>query len=183
MVLGALVGGIFLFGLGSLTSLVWITVFWVVIQVALNALQGPLTAITPDRFPRRSAAAPAPWSGIGTQVGMTRRHHDRRAPSRRTFGVGYSIFGVAVIVVTAAVRAHQPRLVVEGRRRRSRGAGARSSRGFWINPRKHPDFAWAFAARFLLILGYFVVSTYQLYILHRLHRSVAAPKRRAPSSH
>ncbi|MGH3691519.1 MAG: MFS transporter, partial [Microbacterium sp.] len=38
-------------------------------------------------------------------------------------------------------------------------------KGFWIDPRRHPDFAWAFGARFLLILGYFVVSAYQLYML------------------
>ena len=37
--------------------------------------------------------------------------------------------------------------------------------GFWINPRRNPDFAWAFAARFLFILGYFVVVAFQLYIL------------------
>ena len=37
--------------------------------------------------------------------------------------------------------------------------------GFWINPRRHPDFAWAFAARFLFILGYFVVTAFQLFIL------------------
>ena len=58
---GAVVGGVFLLGLGSLTSLVWITVFWVIIQVALNALQGPLSAITPDRFPRSAAARRARW--------------------------------------------------------------------------------------------------------------------------
>ena len=43
MILGAAVAAVFLVGLGSLSSIVWITVFWVVIQVALNALQGPLT--------------------------------------------------------------------------------------------------------------------------------------------
>ena len=30
--------------------------------------------------------------------------------------------------------------------------------GFWINPKENPDFAWAFAARFFFILGYFVIS-------------------------
>ncbi len=34
MVLGALVGGVLLLGMGSLQDLIWITVFWVVIQVA-----------------------------------------------------------------------------------------------------------------------------------------------------
>lgn len=55
MVLGAIIGGIFLFGMGSLTDILWITVFWVIIQVALNFFQAPLTAITADRFPARNA--------------------------------------------------------------------------------------------------------------------------------
>jgi MFS family permease len=37
--------------------------------------------------------------------------------------------------------------------------------GLWISPRKHPDFAWAFAARFLFILGYFVVFFFELFLL------------------
>ncbi|WP_327672802.1 MULTISPECIES: MFS transporter [unclassified Streptomyces] len=37
--------------------------------------------------------------------------------------------------------------------------------GFWVSPRQHPDFAWAFLGRFLLILGYYCVSSYQLYLL------------------
>jgi MFS family permease len=37
--------------------------------------------------------------------------------------------------------------------------------GLWISPRKHPDFAWAFAARFFFILGYFMVLFFELYLL------------------
>lgn len=38
-------------------------------------------------------------------------------------------------------------------------------RGFWISPKKHPDFAWAFASRFLIYMGYQAVAAYLLYIL------------------
>ena len=38
-------------------------------------------------------------------------------------------------------------------------------KGFWVSPQRYPDFAWAFAARFLLMLGYWVVMAYQLYLL------------------
>jgi len=38
MVIGTAVAAAFLIGLGSLQSILWITVFWVVIQVALNAM-------------------------------------------------------------------------------------------------------------------------------------------------
>jgi MFS family permease len=163
MVVGAIVGGIFLFGLGSLTDLLWITVFWVVIQVALNFVQAPLTTITADRFPRSKRGGASAMIGLGTQLGMTIGVMLAGAFAER-IGVGYAVFGAGVIVVTIA-------FVLINRDWSSKDALVEPFRwgaffaGFWIDPRKHPDFFWAFTARFLLILGYFVVSTYQLYIL------------------
>ena len=160
---GAIIGGVFLMGLGSLTSLVWITVFWVVIQVALNALQGPLTAITPDRFPRERRGAASAMAGVGMQVGSTIGIMAAGALAA-SVGIGYTAFGVAVIVVAIV-------FVLVNRDWSSKDAGIEPwswtafLAGFWIDPRRHPDFAWAFAARFLFILGYFVVTAFQLYIL------------------
>ena len=163
MVGGALIGGIFLLGLGSLTSLLWITVFWVIIQVALNGLQGPLTALTPDRFPREKRGVASAMFGIGTQVGMTIGIMVASIFAAN-IGIGYSAFGIAVIVVTVL-------FVLVNRDWSSKEAVVPAwswkqfFAGFWIDPRKNPDFAWAFAARFLLVLGYFVVTAFQLYIL------------------
>ncbi|MCA0295156.1 MAG: MFS transporter [Actinobacteria bacterium] len=165
MVVGALAGGILLFGMGSLTELVWITVFWVVIQVALNFLQAPLTTITADRFPRSKRGGASAMIGLGTQVGATLGIMLSSALAAQ-FGVAYSIFGAAVIVVTLL-------FVLINRDWSSKDAAVEPFRwgaffrGFWINPRRHPDYGWAFAARFLLILGYFLVSTYQLYLLQK----------------
>jgi MFS family permease len=36
---------------------------------------------------------------------------------------------------------------------------------FYVNPRKSPDFAWAFASRFMFVLAYAFVTTYQAYYL------------------
>ena len=36
---------------------------------------------------------------------------------------------------------------------------------FYVNPRKHPDFAWAFTSRFLLVLAYAFLVTFQAYYL------------------
>ena len=36
---------------------------------------------------------------------------------------------------------------------------------FYVNPRKSPDFAWAFASRFMLLLAYAFLVTYQAYYL------------------
>ena len=165
MLAGALVGGILLLGMGSLTQLVWITVFWVVIQVALNFLQAPLTTITADRFPRSKRGGASAMLGIGMQVGGMIGIMIASALAAQ-FGVAYSVFGIIVIVSTVL-------FVIVNRDWSSKDAAVEPFqwgaffRGFWVNPRRHPDFAWAFAARFLLILGYFVVSTYQLYMLQK----------------
>ncbi|WAA65696.1 MFS transporter [Microbacterium oxydans] len=165
MLAGSLIGGILLLGMGSLTQLVWITVFWVVIQVALNFLQAPLTTITADRFPRSKRGGASAMLGIGMQVGGMIGVMIASALAAQ-FGVAYSVFGVVVIVSTVL-------FVVVNRDWSSKNAAVEPFawgaffKGFWVNPRKHPDFAWAFAARFLLILGYFVVSTYQLYMLQK----------------
>ncbi len=165
MLMGALVGGILLLGMGSLTQIIWITIFWVVIQVALNFLQAPLTTITADRFPRSKRGGASAVLGIGMQVGGMAGVMLASALAAQ-FGVAYSVFGIAVIVSTVL-------FVLFNRDWSSKGAAVEPFRwgaffaGFWVNPRKHPDFAWAFAARFLLILGYFVVSTYQLYMLQK----------------
>ena len=38
-------------------------------------------------------------------------------------------------------------------------------RTFYVNPRLAPDFAWAFVSRFMFVLAYAVLSTYQVYYL------------------
>ncbi|WGW12447.1 MFS transporter [Saxibacter everestensis] len=163
MIIGVAVAAVFLIGLGSLQSILWITVFWVIIQVALNAMQGPLTAITPDRFPRSRRGVASAMLGLGSGIGGT-VGVIAAGQLANNVGVGYTAFGIAVLVVTLI-------FVLLNRDFSSKGVvhppfnWKNFFAGFWISPRKHPDFAWAFAARFLFILGYFVAFTYQLFIL------------------
>ena len=36
---------------------------------------------------------------------------------------------------------------------------------FYVNPRKNPDFSWAFASRFMFVMAYAFLATYQAYYL------------------
>lgn len=160
---GALVGGLGLLVMGSLTSIVMIAILWVVIQVALNAVQGPLSAITPDRFARSKRGGASAMFGIGTQIGGTLGVMVA-GELASNLGIGYAVFGIAVIVITVLY-------VVIDRDWSSKQAAVEPwswknfFSGFWISPKKNPDFAWAFAARFLLMLGYMVTSVMSFYIL------------------
>lgn len=163
MVGGALIGGVLMLGMGYLNSIAWLAIFWVIIQVSLNAIQGPLSAITPDRFPRDKRGAASAMFGIGTQLGGTLGVMIA-GQFAENLGIGYSIFGVAIIVFTVG-------FVFVDRDWSSKHATVPAwdwktfLAGFWVNPKRYPDFAWAFSARFLLMLGYFVVAAFGMYIL------------------
>ncbi|MEC3854109.1 MFS transporter [Paenarthrobacter ureafaciens] len=163
ILIGAAGGAILLMGLGSLESILWITVFWVIIQVSLNALQGPLSAIVPDRFPRERRGVASAMVGVGTMTGSTVGVLVAGNLANNA-GMGYSVFGIAILVTAllfVLFNRDAPSTGIE----RPPFSWKQFFAGFWISPRKNPDFAWAFAARFFFILGYFLVFTFQLYIL------------------
>ncbi|PRB00962.1 MFS transporter [Microbacterium sp. MYb64] len=163
MLAGALIGALSLIVLGSLHDIFLITIVWAVMLVSLNALQGPLSAITPDRFPRSRRGVASTAVGIGTLAGAT-LGVVLAGRIAADVGIGYLVFGGGVFVVTVA-------FVLLNKDRSSTDVDFTAFRwrsflaDFWVNPLRHPDFAWAFTARFLFILGYFLVFTYQLFIL------------------
>lgn len=163
ILIGAVVGGLVLMGIPGLHSILWITIAWVVAQISLNALQGPASTIIADRFGTDSRGTASAMMGVGTSVGMTVGVIIAGQLVTR-LGLGYSIFGIAIIVAAAL-------FVIFNRDYSSKdmtvepmkwGAFIKS---FWVSPRKHPDYAWAFAGRFVMILGYQGVQAYMLYIL------------------
>ncbi|MFJ6837853.1 MFS transporter [Streptomyces sp. NPDC091209] len=160
---GALLGGLSLIAVGSGNSLVWVAVAWTLAQMSLNVLQAPLTAVVPDRTPVRrrgffsSAAGLAQMLGGGLGTALA-------AGFANALGLGFTVFGLLVIAGTAV-------FVLLNREPSTAGAQVAPFHlksflaGFWVSPRRHPDFAWAFLGRFLMVLGYFSVASYQLYIL------------------
>ena len=163
IMIGGAVGAFLLVGIGSLTSVVWVAVFWIVLQVSLNAVQGPFTAVIPDRYPRNRRGVASAMFGIGTSIGLT-FGVVAAGQLAAQLGIAYAVFGGLILIVTLL-------FVLLNRDFSSKGADAlpltfRSLfAGLWISPRKHPDFAWAFAARFFFILGYFMVLFFELYLL------------------
>ena len=163
ILIGGAVGGLLLVGMGSIASVLWVGVFWIVIQVCLNAVQGPFTAVIPDRYPRNRRGVASAMFGIGTALGLT-IGVVVAGQLAATLGIAYAVFGGLILLTTLA-------FVLVNRDYSSKNAVREPLRlrtflaGFWISPRKNPDFAWAFAARFFFILGYFIVLFFQLYLL------------------
>ncbi|WP_132145179.1 MFS transporter [Luteibacter rhizovicinus] len=165
---GALVGALALVVLGQQHTLPGIMLWWCVVQFALNAMLAALSAEVPDQVPVTQRAVCSAWVGVTQPLGVvagallvTLLAHD--------IAQGYLL--VAVVLVLCALPFVG--LVRDSPLRRDERPAwnARAFlRGFWISPREYPDFAWAWATRFLINLGNAIGTLYMLYFLHdRLH--------------
>lgn len=139
-----------------------VLVGWCVAQLGYNALLASMTAVLPDQVPAAQRGLVA--GALGTCVPI--------ASIVATFLVNISsgstlamflvpcLVGGAVIVGFVAV--------LPDRRldRRPDPWRLRSFLGaLWVDPRRHPDFGWAFASRFLFVLAFAFLTTYQAYYL------------------
>ena len=163
MIIGAAIGALLLVGMSSLTSVIWIGVFWIILQVSLNSVQGPMTALIPDRFPRSKRGVASAMFGLGTTLGLT-LGVIVSGQLANNLGIGYTVFGAAILIAVLLFVLINRDYSSKGTEREPLTARLFFA-GLWISPRKHPDFAWAFAARFLFILGYFMVFFFQLFLL------------------
>lgn len=163
ILLGSLIGGVALMLVPSTNNLVIITIFWVIATITLNSMQPAITTIVADRFSpaerglASGAVGAAMTAGVsaGTIYGGLMAEH---------LTIAYAAIGAAIILVCFAFVAVNP----EPRIPLNPPAPFRFKaflQSFWVNPREHPDFSWAFFGRFTIYMGYTAVLTYLLYIL------------------
>lgn len=163
MIVGSVVAGGFLVGMGGLGSVLWICVFWVVVQFALNAIDVASSSFVPDRVPRARRGVASAVVGIGAIGGgavgtvVAGRLVDH-------LPAVYAGLGVTVVVCSALFVLFN-REAPRDKSLTSPFAWRAFAASMWISPRQHPDFAWAFASRLAFILGYYLVYGFQLYIL------------------
>jgi len=78
--------------------------------------------------------------------------------------VAYAVIGAAIILACFAFVLLNPEPMTPLKQPAPFRLGE-FLRSFWVDPRAHPDFAWAFLGRFTIYMGYTAVLTYLLYIL------------------
>lgn len=171
MVGGALLAAGFFAGLPLASSIVTVALIWLVVQLGLNALQAAATALVPDRFPAAKRGGVSGLIGLGITVGNA----VGAVVAGSASGAGalpYLVLAALVLVVVAVFvvvnpdRSSLAETVPDGTDAAAPRPTLREfARGFWVSPRKHPDFAWAFAARFLMVIGFYGAQTFGLYIL------------------
>ncbi len=164
MVACAIAGGAALVVMGGVQSIALLVILWAVAQFTLNGTDVAASAYLVDAFPQhrrgRVAAILSVAAIVGGVVGAV-----VSGQLVASLPVGYAVLA-AVVVVAVAVFA----VVFRDRRIAVTDAPARVGaleflRGFWIDPRRHPDFAWVLVWRIVFMLAYGSVHGYLFYLL------------------
>lgn len=148
--------------LSTASTVVVMIVGWCLVQLGVSTMQSAVTAVVPDQVPHRQRGTVGGVVGVSTTVGILAGS----AIGAAAGGVASGYLAAAGILVLASLpfllRSRDVRLP---RQDRPPLRPMALLRGFWVSPRRHPDFAWAWLTRFLINLGNVCGTLYLLYYL------------------
>ncbi|MFF5920919.1 MFS transporter [Streptomyces flavochromogenes] len=146
--------------LGSVHTILLVTIAWCLGQAVMNIYQAALTSVVPDRVPMAARGRASAAVGLGLPVGSTIGALVGAAFSE-DYRTGYLVFG-AIVAATAVLFTACAR---ERRMPAKAPLPVRAQLAAFGSALTDHDFRWAFIGRALLVLGYFAVAGFQLYIL------------------
>jgi MFS family permease len=163
MVIGLVGGSLGILVVALAPSIAVVLVGWCLAQLFFNALLAAMVAVLPDQVPAVQRGLVAGVLGVCTPI----------ASVSGTFVVklftGNQLAGFLApcaiggfFILLFAVTLKDRRLAKADKPTWSLREFAST---FYVNPRKNPDFAWAFVSRFMFVLAYAFLVTYQAYYL------------------
>jgi len=163
MVVGLLGGSLGVLVVALAPNVAVVLVGWCIAQLLFNALLAAMVAVLPDQVPVAQRGQVSGVLGVclpvaavtGTFVVQLFTGH-QLAMFMAPCGIG------GFFIVLFAVTLKDRRL---GDSVRPPWSLREFLSTFYVNPRKSPDFAWAFASRFMFVLAYAFLATYQAYYL------------------
>ena len=163
MVIGLVGGSLGILVVALAPSIPVVLVGWCIAQLFFNALLAAMVAVLPDQVPAAQRGLVSGVLGVCLPI----------ASVSGTFLVQlFTGNQLAMFLVPCAIGGFFILLfavTLKDRRLAKADKPAWSLREFastfYVNPRKSPDFAWAFASRFMFVLAYAFLVTYQAYYL------------------
>ncbi|MFJ8816293.1 MFS transporter [Amycolatopsis thermoflava] len=137
---------------------------WILTQVGVNGMMAVLVALLPDHVPghRRGMVsgllgvgqAGAAMIGTALAYGLSRQSLALALIAPAVIAMVFMILACLVLKDRRLTRAERPPFDLK-----------EVLASFWVNPRRHPDFAWAWVSRFSIFMAISMVLNYQLYFL------------------
>jgi MFS family permease len=162
-VAGTLLGVVALVLLAQQRTVLGVAVGWIAAQIGLNAMLATLTAAVPDRVPVLQRGAVSGWVGIPQALGLVLGAILVTAVVTGNMA-GYLAIAAALLAFSLPFAL----LTGDDPLPRSHRAALRPREivaSMWIDPRRYPDFAWAWGTRFLVQIGNALGTLYLLYFL------------------
>jgi MFS family permease len=140
-----------------------VLVGWCIAQLLFNALLAALAAVLPDQVPQVQRGLVSGFLGVCVPIASVSGTFlvQLFTGNRPAMFLAPCAIGGFFILLFAA-RLNDRRLARADRPAWSLREFAST---FYVNPRRSPDFAWAFTSRFLFVLAYAFLVTYQVYYL------------------
>ena len=163
-VLGGILGlAVCMAALAFSSTFLAILIFAASLQIFYSMVAAPLVALLPDRTPVSKRGTFSALGGLGVYVGAAAGLF-AASPFASNIPVGYLVLAAMVLLIatplTLLIRRDSRQLPREA------NTGAIDTvKTFWVSPRKHPDFFWAFLSRLVLMSGYWGVTSFLLYQL------------------
>jgi len=163
MVIGLLGGSVGILVVALAPNVPVVLVGWCTAQLFFNALLAALIAVLPDQVPEGQRGMVAGVLGVCTPVASV------VATFLVTLFAGHLLAMFLAPCVIGGFFVLLFAVVLDDRRLAAEDKPPWSLRElattFYVDPRKSPDFAWAFTSRFLFVLAYAFLTTYQAYYL------------------
>lgn len=164
---GAIAASICVTVIAFAPSVIVVAVAWPLAQLSINAALSGLAAFLPDQVPESQRGKVSGLTGIAQQLSPFLGLIIANVALGMGGGtVGMFLYptliGLALVVVFAVVtrdRVLSPNLAVPFR-------PSSLAKAFLFNPRRQPDFAWAWLGRLLISMAFAVNLTYQAYFLN-----------------
>jgi MFS family permease len=163
MVIGLVGGSLGILVVALAPNIPVVLVGWCIAQLLFNALLAALVAVLPDQVPAAQRGQVSGVLGVCVPIASVSGTFlvqlftgNRLAMFLAPCAIG------GFFVLLFAVRLNDRRLAKADRPAWSLRELAGT---FYVDPRRNPDFAWAFASRFMFVLAYAFLATYQAYYL------------------
>jgi MFS family permease len=163
MVIGLVGGSVGILVLALAPNIPVVLLGWCMAQLFFNALLAAQVAVLPDQVQPAQRGLVSGVLGVCLPTAAVSGTFLVRLVSGNqlaTFLVPCGIGGFFILLFAVVLR--DRRLAKAARPLWSLGEFART---FYVAPRKSPDFAWVFVSRFMFILAYAFLATYQAYYL------------------
>lgn len=155
IVAGALLNALALLALGYAPTLSLFALAYLFVQFANNFGGSAYSAFIPDLVPEEQRGSASGFMGLMTMLGtasaaIVAGQLMQRGWAIRTY---HAIIGILLFTMLLTVRRVHEQPLYE----RPPFNISTFLAQFWVDPRRHPDFAWLFVSRFLAMMGFYTL--------------------------